>query len=211
MNSKIIKKLLKISSLLLLIAAPLILVYWLFGNLEITPFVLASVSVSSILILILTILYLYKHKDRRLRTFIVINSLTSMMIALLVYVLPTTVFTTYSKEKVIEYFELENVSGGGGGYPAFYGFPIDDDSSVDTEEIRAYYGGNKIYVIQGVVNKEGELKGKKVFIVYECNKGDPIGTMTAFELDDSFDTEKREKDQGYERSTYPIIDVLIRP
>jgi hypothetical protein len=211
MNNKMIKKTLIVYSLLLLITAPSVLIYWLFGDLEITPFILTSVSISSLLVLILTILCLYKQHDTRIKFFIAVNSLTIIIIALLVYVLPATAFSKYSKEKIIEYFELENISGGGGGYPAVYGFPMDDDNTVNTEGIRSYFGSRKIYIIQGFINKAGEFKGRKVLVVYECAQGDPIGTMAVFELDGSYDTEKRGKDQGYERSAYPIIDVLIRP
>jgi len=211
MNIRIIKRMLVLFSLILFSVPLLVFLLWFTFKFQITPFTLISISISTITILLLTTAALIKQRDKKLRVFVFMNIFTILLIILLVYVLPTTVFTEYSKEKIMASYGLEHVIGVHASYPAMNVFPLDNDGSVSIEPIRSYYGGKLIAWIEGVVTTEGELNGKKVLVVYESKKFDPTSTMTVLELDDSYNTEKLGKHQGYESNTYPITDVLIRP
>ena len=188
----------------------LVFVLWFEIKFQITPLILICSAIGGTIIPVLLIWFLAQHLKEN-KMYIFINILTILLIAILIYTLPTTVFTKYSKEVITEYFDLIDIRGGSYGVPASYIFPLDDDESVDINYVREYYGSNYIRLISGTVMKEGVLKGKKVLIVFERGAFNPLKSMTVFELDKSFNTEINERNQGYEQWTYPIDNILLSP
>lgn len=155
-------KMLMLFSWIVLGVPLLVFVLWFEIKFQITPLILICSAMVGTIIPVLLIWFLAQHlKESKL--YIFINILTILLIAILLYTLPTTVFTKYSKEVIAEYFDLIDTTGGSYGFPASYIFPLDDES-IDIKNVREYYGSNYIRLISGTVMKEGVLKGKKVLI-----------------------------------------------
>jgi hypothetical protein len=211
MNRADLELLLKPLSLLLFALPILITQMWFTAELQTTPMVLISVTLGVIIFAMFAFFCLLLIKPEKYKRYILMNIVSIIFISLLFFALPTTALSDYLEDTLIEYYGLEDVMGFGGGIPIKYNFPIDNDGTIDTEQISSNYSGLRIKYLQGGITEDDELVGKKVIIVYEGDKFSPFNTMTAFELDDDFDTTRSAKDQGYRGRSYPIIDVLVSP
>jgi hypothetical protein len=168
---------------------------------------------AGIIMVILSILTvsLILRKPSNYMKYTILNIFTIIVVAFLTYALPTAGISDFTKNTIINYYELTDVSVGGGGIPANWVRLKDNDATVDVQEGLEFFGYNKIRYLQGVITKEGEFKGKKALVVFQENIFDPFDTIIVYELDSSFDTTKLETDQGYKQERYPIIDILARP
>lgn len=206
-----VKKILKLLSLYLFIYSLFIYPLWFKVRFHITPTMIIYKAEIIMVILLILIISLILRKPSSYMKYVILNFLTIVLVAFLTYALPAAGISNFTRIAIIDHYELADVSGGGGGIPANWVQLKDNDATIDVQEGLEYFGYNKIQFLQGVITKEGELKGKKVLVLFQENIFSPFDTMIVYELDSSFVTTKLETDQGYRHERYPIINILVSP
>ena len=205
----------RVLSLLLFIILISIYLLWLkvlpikHIELQTAPAFLVASSVIGVFTIAINMIVLIRIKKKKRYFFILLDIISLILLLVFLWVFPSTGFRENNFNRIVLELSIENASSVSASAPADEIFPIDDDESIDVEEIAVLYGSNYTEWIKGEISNG--VKFTKVLVIYRRGAYRPMNSITIFELNNEFDVTLSEMKQGYNRYTYPIEKILRTP